>query len=103
MILDVYVEEKNARCNYSVKHEILAESGSTLAEAKYLCSIDPTCAKFFKDIGAVYNTGTYYKCTPESTLDLYGWTKYIVYIKGKIRIYDYIHGIENYVGIILPL
>ena len=77
---DVFIELEDARCTYDFS-EKLAEPGSTLIEAKYLCSIDPTCAKFFMAIQH-YDFGTYYKCPVEAENDQ-SWSNYIMYIKGK--------------------
>ena len=76
--IDVYIEAQDTSCDSTIK---LAEPKTTLKEAKYLCSVDPTCTHFFMEIRN-YGKGTYYKCAPEAIIDeLYD--NFILFTKGK--------------------
>ena len=88
---DIFIEFEDSRCEYSscpflscpsVYYPKLAEPGSTLTHAKYLCSVDPTCAKFFLS-NYSYDKGTYYKC-PVGVGNDHTDPNTKLYIKGKI-------------------
>ena len=81
-ILDVYIEEQRAQC--APRSEMLAEAKTTLIEAKYLCSIDPTCIHFYMQLSG-YDKGMYFKCSFGAKID-YSYPGYILYTKGEQKI-----------------
>ena len=60
---------------------MLAEAKTALIEAKYLCSIDPTCIHFYMQLSG-YDKGMYFKCSFGAKID-YSYDGYILYTKGQ--------------------
>ena len=98
MFIDVYIEIEDSRCNHHY-WEHLVGPDKTLTEAKYLCSIDPTCLAFSTTPKLSSDKGNYYKCLAGYIVEP-SWKDYMIYKKGIARKFD-ILGKINQVSIMI--
>ena len=83
IISDNYIEDHDTVCTPWSNTKLLAISGTTLDEAKKLCSMDVTCFRFIMSEWSD-DKGTSYKCLAGSDID--NSDKYILYTKGIVNI-----------------
>ena len=79
LLIDTYIEFKMSACE---PFQQFANPKASLLEAKSICSMDPTCTKFFANLDGL-KMEAYYKCLDVASYDLYSSIGHILFQKGR--------------------